>query len=580
VATHPGALKRFVSGPLHGVALAVYFGLLPYVVITKWSVARHESNGTLVRTLLVALALFWLVFFVQLILNVRRLRLGHRVGAGGNAWLATLIVAALPYVMSAHHTAATSAPPVVVNVAHRASGTSLWHVGTPPSSRSLASWSALPLALIARRRRDELRYDEPDTDAHLIEDTITLLRAFDPSLIELVGRLTGDRLDGVMRVSDDRPNGPPLEPDDGVVVCVVRDEPGDVMISFAREGGALRVPVQWSADDVIDAAVGLHQGGRLAFTRTEAELLRALATRSLRRTLVVYLGVAPLLDEELRACAVTLDPVLFDDRGTRPTSLDHHRFAAPSTSLDSDEVRVELLLAAPRVTGLSEPFTPTLRRRCVEMVAYLALHRHEPVTGDRLRSRVLTHADVDASTRTLANTASAVRRSLGVDRHGPRLHPVTSSGLYVTHGIASDVELFHTLVARARALSLTDAAPLVERALALVRGEPLASALRGFEWFLAEGHAARLQRDAEWAALALHQYALEGEDYEQAFWALSQGRLVDPYSDALSDALRRVPRLRQFGGDGSRGAQHEPVGPGGAVAVGGALVRLGDEVVQ
>jgi hypothetical protein len=579
MAAHPGALKRFVSGPLHGVALALYFGLLPYVVITKWSIARHESNGALVRSLLVALALFWLVFLVQLVRNVRRIRLGHRVGAGGNAWLATLIVAALPYLITAHHTTVASAAPVVASVAGAASGPSILHGVARPTSRAPATLSALPLALMARRRRDELRHDTGDADSRQIEDTITLLRALDPSLVQLVGRLIGDRLEGVVRVTEDQPLGPPLEGDDPVVVCVVRDEPGDVMISFAREGGSLRVPVQWSAEDVIEAAVGLHDGGRLAFTRTEPELLRGLAIRSLRHTLVVHLGAQPL-DEELRACAVTLAPVLFDDRGARAPALDLHRFAAPVASLDDDDVRVELLLAAPRVNGLAEPFTPTLRRRCVEMVAYLALHRHEPVTGDRLRSRVLTHADVDASTRTLANTASAVRRSLGVDRRGPRLHPVTSSGLYVTHGVASDVELFHTLVARARPLGLTDAAPLVERALGLIHGEPLASALRGFEWFLAEGFAARLQRDAEWAALALHQFALEGEDYEKAFWALSQARLVDPYSDALSDALRRVPRLRQFGGDGPRSAQHQAVGARGAVEMGGTFARLGDEAVQ
>lgn len=580
MATHPGALKRFVSGPMHGVALALYFGLLPYVVVTKWSIARHEGNGALVRSLLVALALFWLVFLVQLVRNVRRVRLGDRVGGGGNAWLATLIVAALPYLMTAHHTAAPSATPVVASLARTVTSPSLAPGVPRPTSRGPTALSALPLALMARRRRDELRRDTGDADSRQIEDTIALLRALDPSLVEQVGQLTGDRLDGVVRVSEDRPIGPPLAGDDPVVVCVVRDEPGDVMIAFAREGGALRVPVQWSAEDVIEAAVGLHDGGRLAFTRTESDLLRSLATRSLRHTLVIHLGAAPLLDAELRACAVILAPVLFDDRGTRVSTLDHHRFAAPLASVDDDDVRVELLMAAPRVNGLAEPFTPTLRRRCVEMVAYLALHRHEPVTGDRLRSRVLTHADVDASTRTLANTASAVRRSLGVDRRGPRLHPVTSSGLYVTHGVASDVEHFHTLVARARPLSLTDAAPLVERALALIHGEPLASALRGFEWFLAEGFAARLQRDAEWAALALHQFALEGEDYEKAFWALSQGRLVDPYSDALTDALRRVPRLRQFGGDGPRAAQHQAVGAGGAVEASGTLTRLGDEVVQ
>jgi hypothetical protein len=214
------------------------------------------------------------------------------------------------------------------------------------------------------------------------------------------------------------------------------------------------------------------------------------------------------------------------------------------------------------------------------MTAYLALHRHEPVTGERLRARVLGSADVDASTRTLANTASSVRRSLGVDARGPRLHPVTSSGLYVTHGVTSDVELFDTLVARARALSLVEAAPSLERALGLVHGEVLASALRGFEWFLAEGHAARLQRDAEWAALALSRVALEAEDYETAFWALGQGRLVDPYSDALDDTLRRVPRLREFGGDGPGRAQHLAVGASDAEESGGALARLVDEAVQ
>ena len=183
------------------------------------------------------------------------------------------------------------------------------------------------------------------------------------------------------------------------------------------------------------------------------------------------------------------------------------------------------------------------------MLAYLAMHRHEPITGERLRTRVLTHADVDASLRTLANTASVVRRSAGSDDEGPRLHAVTSSGLYVTHGITSDVEVFTTLVARARQLANADAAPLAHQALAMVKGEPLASALRGFEWFLAEGFAARLSRDGEWAALALHHDALANGRYEMAFWALQQGLLIDPYSDVLLEASARVPRLREFGRD-------------------------------
>jgi DNA-binding SARP family transcriptional activator len=214
------------------------------------------------------------------------------------------------------------------------------------------------------------------------------------------------------------------------------------------------------------------------------------------------------------------------------------------------------------------------------MVAYLALHRHEPVTGERLRTRVLVHADVEASTRTLANTASAVRRSLGIDAHGPRLHPVTSSGLYATHGISSDVEVFSTLVARARQLPVADAASLAREALLLIQGEPLASTLRGFEWFLAEGHAARLARDGEWAALALHHDSLQRGNYELAFWSLQQGLLIDPYSDALAEALSRVPRLREFGGNGTRLAQHQPVGTGGTVAMSWSLSGLSQQVFQ
>jgi hypothetical protein len=214
------------------------------------------------------------------------------------------------------------------------------------------------------------------------------------------------------------------------------------------------------------------------------------------------------------------------------------------------------------------------------MVAYLALHRHEPVTGERLRTRVLLHADVEASSRTLANTASSVRRSLGVDVHGPRLHPVSSSGLYATHGVSSDVEMFSTLVARARQLPVVDAAPLAHEALLLIKGEPLASTLRGFEWFLAEGFAARLARDGEWAALALHHSALRRRNYELAFWALQQGLLIDPFSDALADALAKVPRLREFGGDGPCPTQYQPVGPRSAVAMSWSLTGLSQQVFQ
>ena len=598
MATHSTALGRFAAGPLHGAGLVAYFVLLPFVVLSKWTLAARLSDAVLIRSLLVCLSVFWLVFLVQLVRNIVRIRHGRLVGGGGSAWLAGLVVTALAFLIAASPLDApaprhVAAPIVSASTPTRSS--SFDATTTPRRSRGartpvdLSSLSAVAVTLMAKRRRDGLREEQLELGDDEIDETVTLLRAANPGHVALVRQSIGDRLEGVVRVGGEFNFAPVSTSTDPVVVCVLSDRVEGAVLSFAREGGRLRVPAQWSDADIIASAVALHDGGRLSFARGEQELLRALATRSLRNTLVVFLGHGDELDEALRACSVTLDAASSGDP-IHAESTAHVAVAGVETTvrrakhqsndLERGEVRVELLRAEPRVVGLAEPFTPTLRRRCVEMVAYLALHRHEPVTGDRLRTRVLTHADVDASVRTLANTASAVRRSLGIDANGPRLHPVTSSGLYVTHALTSDVEIFQSLTARARHLPLHEAAPLAQRALALVHGEPLASALRGFEWFLAEGHAARLLRDGEWASLALHRFALDEGDVETAFWALSQGRFIDPYSDALSDALARVPRLRQFGGDGSGRAQHETVGACGTEAVRGTFERLSDQVGQ
>ena len=177
------------------------------------------------------------------------------------------------------------------------------------------------------------------------------------------------------------------------------------------------------------------------------------------------------------------------------------------------------------------------------MTSYLAVHRHEVITGDRLRARVLGGGYNDASTRTLANTASAVRRSLGNHGSLSRLLPVTPGGHYRTEDVSSDIERFHALVALAQESPSEEFASLTE-AMGLIEGEPLGAELRGFEWFLAEGHLARLQRDAEWAALRLAQLAIVSGDFDLAYYALERGRLVDPYSDDIVAALARVPRRR------------------------------------
>ncbi len=578
MATHTNQLKK-VAVPLQGTAMAIYFVLLPYVVISKWNATARGGDAVLLRALLVLLAIFWMIFLCQVALNVVRLRRGSPKGQGGGAGLAGLWVAVRPFLLPAlqvathapHSAATTGVFAVRDDLARRA----VRAPSVPPSSPlPLSSLGTLPMALMAKRRSDLIRQQQFVDSDEDVDESIRVLRGLDPSLISHLRHIIGDRVDGVIEVPHDRGPESTTSSTDAIVACSLGDTENATLVAFAREGGRLAVRASWSADDVAEAVVALHDG-RLVFTTSEHELLRALATRTVRNTLVLYLGAPRDLDAELSACAITLTPYVDT---TKPVT---SSWTAPSVASPSScDVRVDLLRADPQVVGLSEPLTPTLRRRGIEMLAYLALHHNEPVTGDRLRTRVLTHADVDASLRTLANTASVVRRSAGADGAGPRLHAVTSSGLYVTHGITSDVEIFSTLVTRARQLANDEAAPLAHQALAMVKGEPLASALRGFEWFLAEGFAARLSRDGEWAALALHHDSITQGRYELAFWALQQGLLIDPYSDVLLDASARVPRLREFGGDGGGLSQHLSVGAGNAESMSWSFNGLSNQVTE
>jgi hypothetical protein len=93
VGTDTTQLSRPLGARVHGTALVLYFALLPYVVLSKWQRTSSESSGSLIRALLVVLALFWLGFLCQVIRNVWRLRQGRRVSSGGSAWLAGLVVA-------------------------------------------------------------------------------------------------------------------------------------------------------------------------------------------------------------------------------------------------------------------------------------------------------------------------------------------------------------------------------------------------------------------------------------------------------------------------------------------------------
>ena len=99
------------------------------------------------------------------------------------------------------------------------------------------------------------------------------------------------------------------------------------------------------------------------------------------------------------------------------------------------------------------------------MVAYLALHRHEPVTGERLRTRVLASR---RRGRVLAHPGQHRQRGPTQPRRRRRRSRAARRdvvGLYVTHGVTSDVENFDTLVARRARSPRGEAALLAREAL-------------------------------------------------------------------------------------------------------------------
>jgi DNA-binding SARP family transcriptional activator len=206
-------------------------------------------------------------------------------------------------------------------------------------------------------------------------------------------------------------------------------------------------------------------------------------------------------------------------------------------------VEVKLLTATPRLDGLREELAPNRERRAVELVAYLALHRPDTVTSDRLRTRVLGSGEADAAAKTLFNTATAARHAMGADDQGqPLFPPGTRTGLYrLSDAVTSDLERATGLAAIGNATEEPDLAIAhLRAALDLVEGEPMANALSGYTWWESEGHGARVAAVLVNAACNLAALCVDGGYHDLAQWGLDRARLVDPYSEALSRAAMQV----------------------------------------
>jgi DNA-binding SARP family transcriptional activator len=222
-----------------------------------------------------------------------------------------------------------------------------------------------------------------------------------------------------------------------------------------------------------------------------------------------------------------------------PSELSSH---ALIDSPSGDMRVVHLLCAQPWIEGLGSPLEANRQRRATELLAYLALHAPEPVTSDRLRSRVLGSSSTDAASKTLFNVASALRRALGTNDGEPILPRATRAGLYRCGSlITTDVALFESLADDAASEEDPEVAlALLREAFSKIEGVPLDAVLMGYEWFDAEGHRGRLESNVEHAARQAIDLSLELGHGALAQFVIERARLVVPYSESLAELAMEV----------------------------------------
>jgi DNA-binding SARP family transcriptional activator len=259
-------------------------------------------------------------------------------------------------------------------------------------------------------------------------------------------------------------------------------------------------------------------------------------------------AVRPLKSDRGPAATVDVSSDEPDEARPMPLPLLSPPSTQPSRDLAScahapGQAEVRLLVTVPEIIGLQGTLPPSRARRAVEVVAYLAMHAPDSVTGDRLRTRVLGSSETDAAVKTLFNVVGAARRALGVGPDGqPLLPPASRSGHYrLSPHVSVDAArawalLRDGLAARDR----SEALGLLRGGLELVAAEPLGGVLTGYVWWRAEGHERRLADAVVDGACTLVRHALAGDDIDLARWALAQARKVEPSCEPLARAAMRV----------------------------------------
>ncbi len=206
----------------------------------------------------------------------------------------------------------------------------------------------------------------------------------------------------------------------------------------------------------------------------------------------------------------------------RPRSSIGNRRQGARTQTVPSESRPAITVLGPLRIAATKPHRRRLRSRTQELLAYLVLHR-EGATTDELVALLWPDIDIDNARARVHRAVSEARSQLGdaIVRAGER---------YVLdrNAVAIDLDEFENLLAQANARTDVDRERLLERALAYVRGHPLAGA--DYPWAAGDVHHLRakviellhdlgnlrLERDSATGALAAAEQALALDAYDES----------------------------------------------------------------
>lgn len=202
----------------------------------------------------------------------------------------------------------------------------------------------------------------------------------------------------------------------------------------------------------------------------------------------------------------------------------------PSPPSTEPEPAVEVCVLGP--VGVRGVAAPIERRKALEFVVYLALHRRGA------EADVVSEAlwpDRFASPRTLHGVATVARRALGAGPSGEPLlpHAGSESHYRLDPSVALDSERFAALVRDAATATPEAAASHLRAALSLVSGRPFTVPGGEYLWVHAEALLTAVVAEVADAAHRLARLCLDAGDARGAWWATQQGLRASPGNEQL-----------------------------------------------